>query len=458
MAFRYQIAYLDECVPKYLHINADEFHRVIRLIGSGLPALVSAQDSVEWKSGAKDLYAARLHEAERLAHDLRAAFTVAAPALEDYGWSLASAKAKVEEGDRAADMLRDLMAPIAMFQTPNFNRSEPLAQWEDLRKISWSMDAIAEAKWQDEIDAIRSRAETLYQEAAHAYDSAWSIERDAREGCITLLRGAFKKLPDFKADSEAAEAIIETNPRLAAEMLEAEALDENVRLPGQGPVPKFGLDSTDLSQAHQDIRDRAGNISIDGPTWGTGDAFRWYNPITGDPEAERQFKLEWIRAYSPVIQAAALEHGIPAEVLAGIVYQEVGGKPMWMDDAAEKARRSGLWPGDPDDTSFGPLAVQVDTAAKALGYDPDALTDKQREEVITSLKDPKQNIMITAKVLRDEKQSTDFAYTEPRNMNPDQGRQLAARYNAGPNWDGGDGQRYADNYAAHVDEAGRALR
>jgi hypothetical protein len=85
-----------------------------------------------------------------------------------------------------------------------------------------------------------------------------------------------------------------------------------------------------------------------------------------------------------VIQAAAHEYGIPADVLAVIVYMEVGGTPMWMDDAIDWARQHDLYPGKPDDTSYGPLAVQIDTAARALGYDPGDLTGQQRDEIIAS--------------------------------------------------------------------------
>jgi hypothetical protein len=125
-----------------------------------------------------------------------------------------------------------------------------------------------------------------------------------------------------------------------------------------------------------------------------------------------------------VIQAAAYEYGIPAEVLAGVAYKEVGGKPMWIDDAVDWARQHGPRPGRPDDTSYGPTcggtspphtpqdqphwAVQVDTAAGALGYDPAHLTDRQRDEIVASLKDPKQNIMTTTKVLADARDTTDL--------------------------------------------------
>jgi len=276
VAFRHEVRYLDDCVPQYVDLNAEEFKRVVRLIESILPELVSAHTRVEWEATAKDLYAARLREAESLAHDLRAAFAVAGPALDTYGQELTKAKAKVEEGDAAADQLARLMEPITWYQTPNFHQSEPLAH----PSRCGGPLSVCRAR-------VRGRA-------------------DHRARCARRLpaemRSASRELPDFKADSNAAETIVETAPGVMVEMGEATAVD------------------------------------------------------------------------------------------------------------------------------------------------------------VASLKDPKQNIMITAKVLADGKDTTDFTYTDPRDMTPEQGRRLAAICNGGPNWDGGDAQRYADEYGKHVDEAGKSLR
>lgn len=458
MAFRRDVEYIDDLLPPAVRLNAEEYQRVVWMIEAVLPDLIAAPGKVEWASEAKDLYVSRLKEAESLAQDLRGAFAAAGLALREYATQLTAAKAKLDEGDTAAESLANLVAPIIWYQTPTFQQSEPLAQWEDLRKITfWSLDALAEFNLRDEIDRIRGRAESCYEEGARLYDKARSIERDGRAECIADLGAAFKKLPDFKADSAAAENIIKSAPGVMVEMEEAAALDKDARLPGQGVVPEFGVDGGDRSDTHQNLLDRAGNIQLDEESWDTGDFARWNAPL-GSPEEEKQLKLDWIKNYGPVIEAAAYEYGIPAEVLAGVVYMEVGGKPMWMDDAVDWARQHNLYPGNPDDTSYGPLAVQVDTAATALGYDSDNLSDKQRDEIISSLKDPKQNIMITAKVLADGKDATDFATTDPGAMTADQGRHLAAVYNGGPNPGSDHAQSYADTYAENVDEAGKALR
>jgi hypothetical protein len=112
MAFRRDVAYTDECVPRYVDLNTEEFTRVARLIESVLPDLASAHTRVEWDSPTRDLYAARRREAESLARALRESFAIAGPALDTYGEELAKAKMRVEDGDADAAQLARLMKPI----------------------------------------------------------------------------------------------------------------------------------------------------------------------------------------------------------------------------------------------------------------------------------------------------------------------------------------------------------
>ena len=64
MAFRRDVAYLDQCIPEYVDLNGEEFKRVVRLLEAVLPKLVEAPARVQWTGTAKDLYAARLREAD----------------------------------------------------------------------------------------------------------------------------------------------------------------------------------------------------------------------------------------------------------------------------------------------------------------------------------------------------------------------------------------------------------
>lgn len=110
------------------------------------------------------------------------------------------------------------------------------------------------------INRIRPHAEALYETAARNYMLARNTEQRARDACVIGIRKAFSRLPGFKANSDLAETIIENTPGLAAEMNEAASVDDDVRLPGQGIVPPFGVDSTDFSETHQDLMNRAATV------------------------------------------------------------------------------------------------------------------------------------------------------------------------------------------------------
>ena len=445
MAFRRDVEFMHEVEPGLMRINGQELDRVVKLIETVLPDLISLPAKLEWQSDAADLCRRRLGDAETLAHELREAFALAAAALLKYADALAVAKREMIIGDAANSKLRDLIKDIANTQSKRVRESEPLSQWEDLRESTSWFDRRAEDDWQDQINAVRAEADSLYYEAARAYSRVRDTEREARDDCIAEMREAFRRLPDFKADSNAAEGIIETSPGVLVEIGEAGMVNKESRLPGQGAVPVFGVDGADgVSDIHEDLRRRvlatSGNVPAE---WDPASAM--YGKYV-DPDREQEYKMAWIRTNQELIQASAYEYGIPAELLAGIVYQEAGGKPPVADHLADWMRRHGLDGKDADDTSFGLMGIQVDTAAVALGYDPAHISDKQREEIITSLDDPRQSIVIAAKVLSDAKDATDFAGVDPRQMTSDQLNELAARYNGGPDWNKPIAQGYAGNF------------
>jgi hypothetical protein len=454
VAFRREVKFLHEVEPNLMYLNGAEFGRVVGLFEATLPTIIEAESRVEWQSGAAELYRRRMKEAELLAHELREGFSIASQALIAYAEALARAKAEFERGEEPNDALGALIRALANTQSEQVKDSEPLSQWEDLRKMTGFWDRVFEKRHQDEIDEIRAEADALYYEAAGAYSQARDIERAARQECVAEMRRAFKALPDFKANSAAAEDIVALSPDVMHEMAEAAATNDQSRLPGQGRVPAFGVDGGDLSDPHKNIQIWAAGLDSEQlPGWDTYDALRGKL----DPEYEQAYKWKWIEANRGLIEAAAREYGIPPDVLAGIMYQEVGGKPPITDHGGDWLRRHGLASGDPDDTSYGPMGIQVDTGAVALGYDPNNLTDKQREEVIKSLEDPEQSVIIAAMVLGNEKDASDFAGVEPENMTPEQERELAARYNGGPDYDGPIAQGYGDNYTDSRDEVAKRL-
>jgi len=78
------------------------------------------------------------------------------------------------------------------------------------------------------------------------------------------------------------------------------------------------------------------------------------------------------------------------------------------------------------------MAVQIRRAAEVLGYDPANLSDSQRAEIVSALKDPAQNMFITAKYLESLKAESDFADVPADQLALYQYEELAARYNGGP--------------------------
>jgi hypothetical protein len=159
-------------------------------------------------------------------------------------------------------------------------------------------------------------------------------------------------------------------------------------------------------------------------------------------------------------------------MVAGIAWQEVGGQPGILDDMTDTIREQADSPlspiapeslpwrlgGDPDNTSMGPIAIQVRRGAEVIGYDPEHLTDQQRGTVETPLQDPAQNIFIASEYLAQLKAESEFADVPAEEMTPAQYQELAARYNGGPYWETDDAQDYGRGFANNLDEARNALR
>lgn len=452
MAFKRDVQYIEDGSPPRVDLSGAELARVARLIGAALPELMAARDVLVWEGAARQAYDVEVGTAETLLRELRWTFAAAGEAMDAYGIELARAQSRVSDGDTEAAALAGLLDSYLWAQSGTVRDSEPLAQWEDLREGTGILDRLADPI---SVEEIRQAADRHYHAAAEAYSDALAIEEAARGPCVDALDTAYRALPDFRADSTQAERILATTPGLLPEAGQA-TRDPGTRLAGQGLVPPFGVDADGLTNQHEVIIDRAALVATDGPTWGTGESLDWI--VGEDSEHQHDFRLGWVHAYGAVIESAAEQFGIPASLLAGVAYKEVGGKPLYTDDAVDRLRERGLYPGDQDDTSYGPMSIQVDTAAVALGYEPDDLSDAQRQQIITSLKDPEQSILIAASVLAQEKRDSGFAYTEPADMTAEQGEQLAARYNGGPNWQGPDAQRYTREYIDIRDQAEDALR
>lgn len=479
MAYWSDVKYIDESDPGMINVNAEEFKRLGRLADTALPELAAVKTGPEWEGAGREGYDRKLDDVTRLVRYLGDAFVAAGKALGDYVPEIRKAKELVHEGKSPEKELKELLKPYQSGHTKKFHRAEPLRQWEDLRETTGFLDWLSDPLVIN--DDVERRANQLHGEIHHIFGEAKKIDENARSSCVAALRRAYELLPDYRVDSSrggwfiTANSIIKNIPGLKQELAEATA-DPNVRLPGMGEIPSYP-DGTRLSSAVspalQDLRERAGALPGGNVTWNTSDFIRWQSGIDitngGAPvegESEEEFKLRWIRDNRDVIKAAAEQYGLPADMLAGIAYKEVGGKPMGLDDTTDWLRkhvpswlREGtLVEGDPDQTSYGPMAVQVRRAAEALGYDPESLSEKQRDEIVGSLKNPKENVFIAAQYLSNLKQSSDFALTDPGQMTEEQGQELAARYNGGPNWHSDDAKGYARDYAKHRNEAAEALK
>ncbi|MCP2261298.1 hypothetical protein LX15_005019 [Streptoalloteichus tenebrarius] len=461
MAYWSDVRYLAESEPGMVDVNAEEFRRVNRLIQAVLPELGQVRSATEWVGEGREVYDRKLGESLTLLEHLASAFQKAGDALDDYGRELRRAKECLDEGERKQDSLRHLLKPFLSGHTSAFDEAEPLRQWEDITHTTGLRDALSDPMVIN--NSVRAEGDRLATEIKSAFDESRRIEESARERCVPVLRQAHEMIPDFRADSGRAEAIIRGTPGLRQEMDEARR-DPNVRLPGTGEAPEATRPTATgpVSSTLQEMRDAAARLPGGNLTWDATDVARWQ---VGVGETENEFRQRWIRDNREVIRAAAERYGLPADVVAGIAFREVGGKPMWLDDVTDEIRqnlpdqvRPWSLAGEPDQTSYGPMAIQVRRAAETLGYDPAHLSEEQRREVIASLVDPKQSVFVAAKHLAELKQASDFALVEPDQMTQEQRRELAARYNGGPYWQGGDAQRYANDFQRDLPQARDALR
>ncbi|MFJ6657335.1 hypothetical protein ACIQNG_13330 [Streptomyces sp. NPDC091377] len=444
MAYRSDVEFLADSNPALIERTGAEYTRLHKLIETTDDAFRTAA-GVDWRSEARELYIRRLGEARELADALSAAFSRTGKALAAYADAVTTAKGHYESGQDTEGRLSEVIAREATAITPTARAAEPMRQWEDLRGTTGVLDWFAEVGV--DLDAIREDAERYYNQTKGHYGDAKRVESEARNTCIADIRAAYRSLPDFRSPVADPAQLLSGLAALSAEAREA-GDNPYARLPGAGPkvdtIPPTG-DRVVVSSALFRIQTR-----IDGLPDATGNNY-WL------PSNSDEGRREYISGNSALIRAAAQDSGLPPEMVAGIAWQEVEGDPGVVDDAAYEGRRLIPGLGEADQTSMGPIAIQVRRGAEVLGYDPNNLTDLQRSTVIDAISDPAQNIFIASEYLAQLKAESEFADVPPEQMTRAQMQELAARYNGGPLWETDDAQAYGRGFDGKLDEAREAL-
>ncbi|MGA5411995.1 hypothetical protein ACPCSC_32660 [Streptomyces lavendulocolor] len=439
--------------------NALEFKRLRDLLLAVEPGAKRAATHTQWVSQNRKPYDNRLREARDLITHLADGYDKAQSALLHYASALVTARSHYSDGKAAEQTLAGLISRVADAETRTAQEAGPMRQWEDLRGTTGFLDWAAELTV--DIDDIKDEANRAHDQASAAYHRARTVESEARDTCTEAMDKAYKALPDFRGgDFADAKSLIDAIPALRTEVAEA-GRDSLTRLPGSGAKAEFtpAVGKDDVSPSLMDIRMRLTELPE------ATDAY-WAVPRNAE---ERR---EWIAANSDIITAAAQRSGLPRDMVAGIAWQEVGGQWGWMDDGVdtvrELARDGWLYDspeslpsrlgGSPDETSFGPIAIQVRRAAEVLGYDPAHLTDSQRDTIEASLQDPGQNIFIASEYLAMLKEESDFAGVPADEMTREQRQELAARYNGGPYWQDDKAQAYGRGFDENLDDARSALK
>ncbi|MET8824958.1 hypothetical protein ABZX40_24735 [Streptomyces sp. NPDC004610] len=446
-AYRVDVEFLEDANPALIGRGAAEFTRLHRLIDSTDDAFRKAGE-IDWRSEARDLHARRLGEARELTDGLARAFRTVANALTAYSDAVTTAKSHYRSGRESEGRLSEVMSREATAITPTARAAEPLRQWEDLRASTGVMDWFAELGV--DLDAIREDAERHYNQTKDHYADALRVESEARDACVAELRAAHRSLPDFRSPLGDPEYLLRSLGPLRAEARQA-STNPYVQLPGSGPkvdempTPTAG-EQVLITESLYRIKMR-----VDGLPDGQGN--NYWLPSTSDDG-----RREYISGNRALINAAAHDSGLPPEMVAGIAWQEVMGDPALLDDLAYEGRDILPFTNDPDETSMGPLSIQVRRAAEVLGYDPDHLTDGQRDQVVSAVKDPAQNIFIASEYLAQLKAESGFADVPPEQMTREQMQELAARYNGGPYYQDPNAQAYGRGFDRNLDDAREALR
>ena len=218
---------------------------------------------------------------------------------------------------------------------------------------------------------------------------------------------------------------------------------------GQSPTPSglgIGADRGALahgrSQLHVELLQEAARHpgeSVD--PFSVAETFRYYildRNIVGSvrkspahKEYIHKYKAYYVHAMRDTITTAAVRFHLPPTLVAGMVYNEVGGSDL-IKPYVHLARD--LFSGEDaaDRTSLGPTSLQPRRALEALGYDPAHVDPTIKRDVVHSLiENHAFAIFVAAKHLSDLR-DTFVPGVDAGDMTDDDQILLGARYNQGP--------------------------
>jgi hypothetical protein len=186
------------------------------------------------------------------------------------------------------------------------------------------------------------------------------------------------------------------------------------------------------------------SVSNNTPRWRIFDLVAWKaipQRWNGGDAYILRFKDTWVRHNRLQIKNAASSYNYPAALLAGVCWNEVGGDPEFIDSMAFSVR-SFNWSGPdwidkhltitihPAKTSFGAVSMQIKTAAKTLGVDPNSLSTHAMRRIANCLEQDVYNISIVAFHLR-QLIDYDKLQTTPSELSSEAIQIAGIRYNRG---------------------------
>ncbi len=186
------------------------------------------------------------------------------------------------------------------------------------------------------------------------------------------------------------------------------------------------------------------DVSNNSPRWGVIDLFWWKlapAKFGGGIIYIQQFKDSWVKHNKTYIKTSATMHKLPPELLAGVCWIEVAGDPESIDRIAFEVRAFD-WSGPkfvddnltitkkPEKTSFGPVSMQLRTAADTLGIDSTNMSGSDQRKLLRCLETDVFNIDLAAQHLKILAQHDNFHRLLPK-LSKKQIRIIGARYNRG---------------------------